>query len=139
MADLNKKEPAMKKPEILEFASLVGRNLLDHGGTIIDCFHATVHPRRGKPWHLQTNKFSLDTTCGELHVIVYDSWIACRFQDVQRARQNLPMGLQGNLNPFSGKWNHHYFDWTPQDAAGDFEHALSSILPSAVNIEGVSA
>jgi hypothetical protein len=129
----------MKKTEILAFASLVGRNLLDQGAHIIDCFRATVIPKRGKLWHLQTNKFSLDTICGELHLIVYDGWIACRFQDVTRAKQNLPVDLQAILNPFSGKWNFHYFDWTPQDAAYDFQNALSRILPSAVNIEGVSA
>jgi hypothetical protein len=136
MADLNKKGTAMKKTEILAFASLVGRNLLDQGAEIIDCFHATVIPRRGKLWHLQTNKFSLDTICGELHVIVYDGWIACRFQDVARAKQSLPIGLQAVLNPFSGKWNHHYLDgWTAKDAAKDFHDTISRILPQTTDAE----
>jgi hypothetical protein len=139
MADLNIKVTAMKKIEILTFASLVGRNLLDQGAIIIDSFQASVFARRGKHWHLQTNKFSLDTICGELHIIVYDGWIACRFQDVDLAKRKLPVDLQANLNRFSGKWNFHFFRWTPQDAARDFEHAISRILPSAVNIEGASA
>jgi hypothetical protein len=91
-----------------------------------------VIPKRGKLWHLQTNKFSLDTICGELHLIVYDGWIACRFQDVDLAKQNLPIALQSILNPFSGKWNHHYLDgWTPKDAAQSFQDAISRILPKA--------
>ena len=74
--------------------------------------------------------------CG---ITVYDQWIACRFQDVQRAKENLPVGLQTLLNPYSGKWNHHYFDWTPHDAASDFHDTLSRILPQTANIEGVPA
>ena len=139
MADLNNKGIAMKKTEILTFASLVGRNLLDQGATIIDIFQAIVIPRRDKLWHLQTNKFSLGTICGELHITIYDGWLACRFQDVDLAKRNLPVDLQANLNRFSGKWNFHFYRWTPQDAARDFERSLSRILPSAVNIEGVSA
>jgi hypothetical protein len=139
MADLNKRN-AMNKPEILAFASLVGRNLLDHGATITDCFQSRVYPRRGNPWPLLTNTYCLDTVAGELHIIVYDGWIACRFQDVDRAKHSLPIGLQANLNAYSGKWNHHYLDgWTPKDAAQNFQEAISRILPSAVNIEGVPA
>ena len=131
----------MKKPETLEFASLVGRILLDQGATIIDCFQSRVYSRRGKPWHLQTNKFSLDTICGELHIIVYDGWIACRFQDVDLAKQNLPIALQSILNPFSGKWNHHYLDgWTPRGCRQRLSRAISRILPAQRrNIEGVPA
>lgn len=140
MADLNNKGTAMKKPEILAFVTVIGQTLLDHGATIIDCFHATVTPRRGKVWHLQTNKFRLDTICGELHITVYDGWIACRFQDVDLAKQNLPIGLQSILNPFSGKWNHHYLDgWTARDAAQNFQEAISRILPRNATIEGLPA
>jgi hypothetical protein len=124
----------MKKPEILEFARLIGRTLLNQGAQITDCFQFRVYPRRGSPWHLQTNKFSLDTICGELHLIVYDGWIACRFQDVDLAKQNLPIAVQAILNPFSGKWNHHYLDgWTPKEAAQNFQEAISRILPRTSN------
>ena len=36
---------------------------------------------------------------------------------------------QINANPYSGKWNHHYFDgWTVEAAFADFECRLRSVL-----------
>jgi hypothetical protein len=120
----------MRKQEITSFAKLIGQNLLDQGATIIDCFQSTVIPKRGTVWLLETKKFSLETICGELHLIVYDGWIACRFQDIDRAKHELPTDLHAALNPYSGKWNHHYLDgWNLRDAVQDFHDMISRILP----------
>ncbi len=44
-----------------------------------------------------------------------------------------------NCNPYSGKWNHHYFDgWTAESALDDFEHRLRSVLPECVETGGQS-
>lgn len=74
-------------------------------------------------------EFSIRTTCGVLHISPYDTWIACCFDDVAAAKQHFPpvFGLgHDRLNPYSGKWNWHYFslpDWS------DFRSALKDILP----------
>ena len=47
----------------------------------------------------------LDTVAGTLRVTPYQNWIACRFDDVEAAKQRVGFGA---LNPWSGKWNWHF-------------------------------
>jgi hypothetical protein len=50
--------------------------------------------------------YTVATVAGILHVTVYDNWIACRFEEPERAKAI----SDTRLNPHSGKWNHHYDD-----------------------------
>ena len=50
--------------------------------------------------------YTLTTVAGNLYVTVYDDWIACRFEEPERAKAI----SDTRLNPYSGKWNHHYDD-----------------------------
>jgi hypothetical protein len=45
--------------------------------------------------------------------------------------QNVEAGAAATLgaNPYSGKWNHHYFEnWTPETAAVHFESELNRLF-----------
>jgi len=50
--------------------------------------------------------FEIETKAGNLHLTPYDTWVACRFDDVERARTIV--GNDGRLNRCSGKWNFHF-------------------------------
>ena len=50
--------------------------------------------------------YAVATVAGNLYVTVYDDWIACRFEEPERAKAI----SDTRLNPYSGKWNHHYDD-----------------------------
>jgi hypothetical protein len=77
----------------------------------------------------QYHEFDLDTKFGQLGITPYGDWVACRFEDVERAKAGLPhrFGVD-RLNPFSGKWNHHYFDWPLNEAFADFVREINDIL-----------
>ncbi len=56
----------------------------------------------------QLNKayeYAIITKVGTLQLSVYLDWVACRFDDVERA-----VGVIGRhgMNPYSGKWNHRF-------------------------------
>ena len=51
------------------------------------------------------HEYAVATVAGNLHVTVYDDWIACRFEEPERAKAAMS---DTRLNPYSGKWNHHY-------------------------------
>jgi len=79
-------------------------------------------------------QYTIDTQAGELKVHVYGNWIACRFDDVDKAKRLLPHYPKdpgARLNGFSGKWNFHY-QITNLDiiqiAGEDFEANLRQIL-----------
>jgi hypothetical protein len=83
----------------------------------------------------QLNKayeFVIITKMGTLQVSVYPDWIACRFDDVERAVAVI--GRHG-MNPCSGKWN-HLFDQSyfqskemASRAVATFEADLTRYLP----------
>lgn len=55
-----------------------------------------------------------------------------RFDDVEAAcsKLNPHKSFGMGLNPYSGKWNHHYpDDWSPEDIMGDFARVVSALLP----------
>lgn len=63
-----------------------------------------------RPW---LRYYKLETKAGLLWIMAVPEtegpggFVALRFEDVDRAKQLLPSGL--NLNPYSGKWNLHLF------------------------------
>ncbi len=73
--------------------------------------------------------YALDTIIGVLWITPYDDWIACRWDNIDKARA---AGL--GCNPYSGKWNHHCIDDTADAAAATltgFRSLLSRFLPPA--------
>lgn len=50
-------------------------------------------------------EFAFSTLIGPLEVSIHDDWIACRWDDVQRAVKHFGTGPVNMLNPYSGKWN----------------------------------
>ena len=47
----------------------------------------------------------IDTIAGPLDMTPYEDWVACRFDDVDRAVGKVGYG---GINPNSGKWNFHF-------------------------------
>ncbi len=86
----------------------------------------------------QLNKayeYAIITKMGPLQVSIYPDWVACRFDDVDRAVAII--GRHG-MNPYSGKWNHlfdvSYFQSKEMAsrAVATFEADLSRYLPEPV-------
>jgi hypothetical protein len=82
-------------------------------------------------WSTGHDSYVLPTSLGPMYVHVIDDWIACRFEDVTRARAVLPHGWTSRLNPHSGKWN-----WgcgersTADDLFPRWKAAVESYLPA---------
>jgi hypothetical protein len=70
-------------------------------------------------------EWAVETRAGMLSLTAYGHWIACRFEDVERAKV---FGL-GYLNPHSGKWNHHYEIGAGEAELEDFKRQLGRLLP----------
>jgi hypothetical protein len=69
--------------------------------------------------------FKMNTIAGELGISPNDNWVACRFDEVEKANEK----VSGKLNRFSGKWNFH-FQLNPGKAeADDFLSELERLLP----------
>jgi hypothetical protein len=76
----------------------------------------------------QADGYILNTPIGQLHIWIFDNWIACRFENVPLAT----IFTKGISNPYTGKWNWHYYS----DAAtlnngltiADFVHAVERLL-----------
>lgn len=79
---------------------------------------------------VKVNEFRLNTTAGELKVILHDAEasqvysVFCRFEDEKRAKETVPNLIR--LNIYSGKYNFHEFD------AGVLLNLLDSELSSIV-------
>jgi hypothetical protein len=59
-------------------------------------------------------EFRINTVAGPLRVRPMDDWLACHFEDIPAAIKHLPThDCGGHLNPYSGKWNWHWFDHVP--------------------------
>ncbi len=53
-----------------------------------------------------------------------------RFPDVERAKKFFKVDRLGNhagLNPYSGKWNHHYFDWSATCTCRDIRSEIERV------------
>jgi hypothetical protein len=67
----------------------------------------------------------IDTVAGPLDISPYENWVACRFDDVDRAIGKVGCG---GINPNSGKWNFHFTKPVQKDV--DFFLAeLERLLP----------
>jgi hypothetical protein len=67
------------------------------------------------------DEYQLNTNIGILSINIQDGWIACRFEDVGKAKG---ANLGDRLNPFSGKWNWH----EGPDELSMFEHQLYFLM-----------
>lgn len=75
----------------------------------------------------QFARFTVQTILGGLDVTPCGDWVACRFHDVERAVAKLG---RDNMNPYSGKWNHHYFGRQPgSEVLLHFQLVLTPLLP----------
>ena len=76
--------------------------------------------------------FKLNTVCGLMRIgldapdksQVFS--IMCRFEDVQEAKKYLQHDHNGRLNPYSGKWNWHSFNFS--GLLRGFENDLTPLL-----------
>jgi hypothetical protein len=81
----------------------------------------------------------LDTPAGLLRLTVYENWVATRFDDVKLATA-LTKKIGRPCNPYSGKWNFHYFDGTIESLNPDQVILdLSFYIDWLLNWESVAA
>jgi hypothetical protein len=78
--------------------------------------------------------YEMDTPAGLLHLSVYDDWVATRFDDVKQAT-TATKTIGRPCNPFSGKWNFHYFDGSvkslkPEVVLPQLDYFLDRLLHS---------
>jgi hypothetical protein len=75
----------------------------------------------------------VETLAGRLRITCYGDWLACRFDDVERAKPLLPHGPGERLNSHSGKWNFHFGRIPAEEALAAFRAELEPILPTKGN------
>lgn len=74
--------------------------------------------------------WQLASRYGSLFATVYSDsetslgWVACCFPDLPAETANYI-----GANPYSGKWNHHYFDCAAEDALRDLAARFRSVMP----------
>jgi hypothetical protein len=73
-------------------------------------------------------EYKLQTAAGPLRVQPRGNWIACRFEDVERARKVLPNVFQSRFNNHSGKWNFWFGRITARDAFEQFFSELHDLV-----------
>lgn len=94
---------------------------------------------RGATWSDRgLGQYLIETPLGALTISPDPAYIAegmltifARFDDPARAcaKLNKARALRGEVNPHSGKWNHHYdAGCTPENAFRDFKAHLENIL-----------
>ena len=92
----------------------------DFPAAVTDELHR-LGAREGGTYGLQ-----YDTAAGLLEIHPYDDWIACRFDDVERAKAQVSSGY---LNRYSGKWNWNFVAPTLQDV-DFFINEVERLLPT---------
>ena len=55
--------------------------------------------------------YEIDTPAGLLHISIFGNWVATRFDDLALWRA-FTASFGCPCNPYSGKWNHHFFNGT---------------------------
>lgn len=70
--------------------------------------------------------WDLDTPAGPLEVRSVDNYgaITAQFKDPKRAAKCMNYGAIKNVNPYSGKWNHHYGNVKADVAFQDFSSRM---------------
>lgn len=80
-------------------------------------------PGEHDPWQLHT-------LAGVLRLQPYDNWLACRFDDVEAAKQH---AYFGHLNPYSGKWNWHFTEPNAEDVEF-LREQIQRLLPQEAEV-----
>ncbi len=103
------------------FAAAVKKFLDDRNAVLIDDY---PHP-----------VFNLKTRAGNLQVTPYNNWLACRFDDEKLAKTVLGDDDPcRRLNPFSGKWNHHFsFEHDIDDCIRSLEFEFKKVMDASDN------
>ena len=92
----------------------------------------TARGPRGDQTPREAYPYLLDTCIGSLEIAPDTNWVACCWVDIDHAKRIIH---DDRLNPYSGKWNHHYTAdmfasrTSAQAAADDFCSELSVFLP----------
>ena len=68
-------------------------------------------------------QYTVETRAGAATFRALGLWVAIRFDDTARAR-----AAGYDCNPYSGKWNRHYFGWPAADALADLAGCLSRMV-----------
>lgn len=80
-------------------------------------------------------KYTLATKVGLLkldvitNVIEPGAWIAGRFENVDEAVKLLNNSMFDPVNRYSGKWNHHFFSVSLEDAERTVRREFAKVLP----------
>jgi hypothetical protein len=109
----------MTKPNKIKLKKRIMSFLEEHGATPSDGLYSLM----------------METNLGLLRLSVHDEienrklspWVATRFEDVERAK----VRLGNEINPYTGKWNFHFFDGcglTAEQCAEYFESELQRVL-----------
>ena len=80
------------------------------------------------PWQLHT-------VAGVLRLRVMEDWLACRFDDVERAKSVVG---PGRLNPYSGKWNWHFDAPTASEVEALRQQLLRLRVPGQTGADAVA-
>jgi len=74
-----------------------------------------------------TYEWKMETRFGPLHLSIDNDSVMTRFDFPHLAHPEL------GCNPYSGKWNHHYFNtWTVEQAVADLDEKLTRITPTSL-------
>ena len=108
-----RRKTKMTKKEMADFNGQVKAFLLAEG--------ATVRPDTGAMFD-----FELNTIVGKLRLFLYDGdsgymTVFGRFDDIEAAKKLC------DINPHSGKWNHHYGVVDVDDAVSDFKRKIAAL------------
>lgn len=68
-------------------------------------------------------KHILETKAGPLLLLVNGESVFARFENVEVASKLF--GPYDHFNTYSGKWNHHFFDWPVDEAAAQLQRSLN--------------
>lgn len=83
--------------------------------------------------------YSVQTRVGTLLFTPYEGWIACRFENVERAREHFGGG-HARFNAHNGKWNWHAHP-NPESVElmiQQFQRAVEELLPEPTASEPTS-
>lgn len=75
--------------------------LLQQEEAFMEAVRGLVKSLGGQPLEEEPNRYAIQTCVGRLEICPYPEFIACRFDDVERASRV----LDSRMNPHSGKWN----------------------------------
>ena len=77
-------------------------------------------------------EYEIATPAGRLWITIYETWIACRFDDVELGKR-FTESCGSSCNPYTGKWNFHFSEGTvesldPEMAIAHFGFFLGQLI-----------